>query len=77
MLAGFVAKARQELPVFWGVFCVFCFVLTVSDYTFHSKILTLYLKDSQPWGCLVAQWVRDLALALQQLGSLLWQKFDP
>ena len=27
--------------------------------------------------CLVAQWLKDLALSLQQLVSLLWHRFDP
>ena len=29
------------------------------------------------WSSLVAQWVKDLALSLQQFGSLLWHGFGP
>ena len=29
------------------------------------------------WSSLVVQWVKDLALSLQHLGSLLWLEFDP
>ena len=35
------------------------------------KIVCLNLSFGLPW------WVEDLALSLQQLGSLLWHKFNP
>ena len=35
------------------------------------KIVCLNLSFGLPW------WVEDLALSLQQLGSLLWCRFDP
>ena len=38
-------------------------------------------KKNEEWkrdrSCLVVQQVKDLALSVQELGSLLWHRFDP
>ena len=34
-------------------------------------------EKKRKWGSLVVQHVKDLALSLQRLGSLLWHGFDP
>ena len=36
-----------------------------------------FIKIQISQSSLVAQWVKDLTLSLQQLGSLLWCRFDP
>ena len=41
-----------------------------------KKYLFSFFKISSK-SSLVAQWVKDLALSLQQLESLLWHRFDP
>ena len=50
---------------------VLCYNHDCSAFTYF-----LYLKIVAFRSCLVAQWVKDLALSLQQLGSLLWQGFS-
>ena len=37
----------------------------------------LALKTKKEWSSLVAQWAKDPALSLQQLGSLPWCRFNP
>ena len=34
-------------------------------------------QNRHPWSSLVVQYVKDLALSLQWLGTLLWRGFDP
>ena len=42
-----------------------------------EKIKLIDKKISVPWCSLVTQWVKDPALSLQRLGSLLWCGLDP
>ena len=45
--------------------------------TSHHLKPKIYLLIIYVWSFLVAQCVKDLALSLLQLGSLLWHRFDP
>ena len=42
-----------------------------------SSLIVLWLEKMLERSSFVVQWVKDLALSLQQLWSLLWHKFDP
>ena len=42
-----------------------------------AKAVLTYVLSCENRSSLVAQWVKDLVLSLQQLGLLLWHRFDP
>ena len=52
--------------------CAFLALQIASD----RKPNTNWLKQ-KAWSSLVAQWIKDLVVSLQQLGSLLQCSFDP
>ena len=54
------------LPLSWEL----AYAAGVAPYLKKKKIIKLGIS-------LVAEQVKDLALSLQQLGSLLWLRFDP
>ena len=85
----FLFQFSQILPdVLWNslVMCIYIY----GCYIFLLDVLTLItifcpflssniscLKNNLGGGPLVAQWVKDLALSLLWLWSLLWHEFDP
>ena len=51
--------------------------LSYSNIFFFDPLFrVMKIQKPPPGGSLVAQWVKDLALSLQQLGSLLGPRFD-
>ena len=51
--------------------------IQINLYLPQRKVILLLAEQTMLWSSLVAQWVKDLALLLLRVRSLLWPRFDP